>query len=102
VAIGEIALARAARMGKGLRVIHVANRGALTRYDLLIEMKKILKRTNRIVKVSQDKFKGWVAVRPGQSALSVARYESAFSSRLRSWKEALREHLTREEAACAS
>ncbi len=101
-AIGEIALARAGRPGKGPRIIHVANRGALTRYDMLVEMKKILSKTNRIIKISQDKFKGWVAVRPRHSALSVARYESAFGSKLRSWQETLREHLAGEAAACAS
>lgn len=84
------------------RVLHVVNSGALTRYDLLLEMKRILGKTNRIVKVPQDKFARWAAVRPRQSALSPSLYERLFGVRLRSWREALREHLEREAVACAS
>lgn len=89
----ELEAARAA--GKSLkRVYHATNAGRLTRYDMIVEMKKILRKSNEIRPVPAAGFGAWAAVRPKHSALSNARYAKAFGRALRPWPEALAEHLS--------
>ena len=80
--------------GKPLkRVYHATNAGRCTRYDMIVEMKKLLRKSNEIRPVPAAGFGQWAAVRPKHSALSNARYAKAFGRALRPWPEALAEHL---------
>ena len=78
------------------KIYHLTNDGALTRYDLLIQMRHILKKRNKILKVPQKGFQGWQAVRPRYSVLSNREYEAAFNGKLRHWTEAIQEYLNKD------
>jgi dTDP-4-dehydrorhamnose reductase len=89
----ELGPSRGARRFR--RIYHLVNAGAATRYRMLLEMRRILGKSNPIVRVGRSEFSGWQAVRPAYSVLSGKRFERRFGKKLRHWKSALREHLHR-------
>jgi len=92
----ELETARAA--GKSLRrTYHLTNAGKCTRFEMLVEMKKLLRKSNEIQPVPSEAFSHvWVAVRPRFSALSNALYHATFGRSMRPWREALADHLAQD------
>ena len=71
-------------------VFHICNSGATTRYEMTLELRKLLDRSRvRIEKISPETIQGRLAVRPKHSVMCTTRFEKLFQIKMRSWQEAL-------------
>ncbi len=80
-------------------IFHVTNEGASTRYDVVIEMRRILSKDNRVSPIAGHDLPGWIALRPRCSELSKDKYFHIFGARLRPWQKALEDYLLRDRVA---
>jgi len=73
-------------------VFHLTNSGDCTRFEMGLEVVRLLGLDAEPVGVSGDEV-GFIAPRPPRTVLSCTRYERRFARRMRSWQEALSDYL---------
>ena len=96
--IAADALARRACKAKAeIRTYHLCNRGVATRYEMALEMKRILGLESvKISRADAAQIQNRSAVRPARSVMSSARFESDFAVSMRPWPDALADFLKTE------
>ena len=76
------------------KIYHVCNAGSTTRYDMTLEIKKILCLDKvQVVKAERESIQGRLAMRPPYAVMSSRYFEESFGMKLRPWQESLREYL---------
>ncbi len=80
--------------GRLAEIFHVANQGGTTRYQMTLEMKKILGLSQVTVEtLDKDTLQGRLAIRPPYAVMSTKKYDEFFGGALRPWQEAMRDYL---------
>ena len=76
------------------QIYHICNAGSTTRYDMTLEIKKILHLDHvEVVKASRESIRGRLAMRPPYAVMSSRHFETTFGMKLRPWQESLKEYL---------
>jgi len=78
-------------------IYHGVNRGACSRYELAVEILRIAGRGTRVTPCAADAFPTR-APRPKYSVLDPTSLEAVTNHRMRPWREALRDYMSRRES----
>lgn len=84
------------------RVLHMCNSGQATRYEMTLELQKIMGASSKKIFVLDKRaISGWLAVRPKYSVMNNALFQKRLNTGARDWRAAL-EDFVRGEGLCAS
>lgn len=75
------------------RIYHFANKGTVTRYEMVHKMKEIMNSSSSVSKAEESSIPSWIAMRPKYSVMSCSLIEEDLKITIRPWELAFMDYL---------